>query len=291
MRLTSGESELLSALRAVAFDLSQTVATILQHSEGILLGGSDTDERGGLDPEAVTAAEYLAAVRKAVPSRQSTFLELNRVHETERDAVRERVAAIVLRAWASASRTGPSARPDVLSIVAEVLANPNEPQTHEIARYAVVLSLRLEYGITYESATIGQLRRAYDIMRPEGRRPPTRKDTRLINATGLLQDLLCLDGWMVRCYPPAERQRYYEHLRQSKLGVMADGRATWDRAFLHSAGKLPEFGQLLNRIFGQPTAVPGLDFVTGGLLVPVSDGASRGLVTLIAGPRGVARPR
>lgn len=210
-------------------------------------------------------------------------------------AMESRLARLVLVAWTQTVRTGSQLRPDILKITAQFLANPEIPHTYHVSRFSLILALRAFYDIKFDNDAVEQLRSAYDRLRGRSSTPSRfRHHKRSDRFDNLLLDVLCMEGWVQRRLSPDNLAPYYQAFCELPFGITPErqrvfaDRQNWPRL----SGSLPEFGVVLNAVFSHPTTVPGLDFVTGGLLPAVpssSDGCDGGLVTLIAGAPGTGK--
>ncbi|MDB4909135.1 MAG: hypothetical protein JWO05_3919 [Gemmatimonadetes bacterium] len=206
-----------------------------------------------------------------------------------------RLARVVAEAWRNSSLS-PTSRPDVLGIACSFLANPAGYHSFEVARFAVVLALRARYGIEYSPSVVESFRRSYDALRLRHVGSRARILKRASNIDFFLIDLLCMDGRMRRRHSVASLARYYQSFRDAPFGI-GDRRpvalASEDDAPV-LVGTMPDFGTIINEAFGQPTGIPGIDSVMGGLLSPVMNPddvghgpmSRGGLITLISGAPG-----
>lgn len=205
----------------------------------------------------------------------------------------DRLASLVFNAWRE-QVDAPTSRPDILSIVCDFLANPDEPHTYDVVRFAVVLALRSQYRVQYTPEAVEDLRKSYDTLRARHSGKRLRVLKRAASIDYFLIDILCLDGRMRRRFSHAGVARYYGAFRSGHLGI-ENGRPLLlegDEDSPRLVGEMPDFGTVVNAAFTQPTAIPGLDEVTGGLLGPVNSTSAGGLeppngvVTLIGGVPG-----
>ncbi|HXJ22002.1 MAG TPA: hypothetical protein VMT03_17400 [Polyangia bacterium] len=206
------------------------------------------------------------------------------------DRFEERLARIVIRTWTE-EVTSRGRRPDVLSLACELLSNPELPFTRDSTRFCIVLALRAYYVVDYSTSTLQELRKAYDDLRRRWSGQKLRQRKGDLRHENLILDILCMDGKVIRSLTGSNLRSYYQGFQEYPFGI-ARGHRTFseEQDWPQLRGELSDFSALLNALFTQPTSVPGLDEVTGGLLAAVPDpqkpNRSRGLVTLLTGPAG-----
>lgn len=189
-----------------------------------------------------------------------------------------------------------SHRPDVLALTCALLANYEHPYTLSLIEYAISVALQSLYDVRYDATSLAALRRAYDdlVTRRAQQSWRIRKEGAGAGAEAFLIDLLCLHGFVYRGATGPNLPAYYHGFDDPRrpFGVDTTARLRWfdpgtDWPQLH--GELPAFSTLLGLAFNQPTCIPGIDEVTGGLLpmmAGVPGSAAGGVITLLAGPPG-----
>lgn len=292
---------LVAKLVDCARDTSQSVAALLHSCERILEGGlcepgdyrstaDDTSPQKLLSLVGDQWREIPTGVHRLMPSAEQASKEFS---DWEL-----RLARLVLRAWTEtemARHRGRMIRPNVLTITCQFLANPELPHTYTLARFSIILALRSLYGVSYTSDSLTELRRSYDLLRDHlaPARPRASKPA-FNNHTRFLLDLLWFEGYIHRYFSWEQAARYYDTFARHSFGVVtrAGGSPAGGGESSSLVGKFPEFGILINTAFSQPTTIPGLDDVTGGLLASIPDPDAPlhgGLVTLIAGSPGTGK--
>lgn len=277
---------------------SSITALWLKACEAMLFGGLRTSPEKALDPKRLPAEDILARLHSALCSEINlASLPSPKVSLEENDPSLKRLGRIILSSWTEVVRSGSARRPDVLAITCQYLANPDAPHTLDVVRFVISLTLRSLYGVPYSNDALRDLRKAYDDLRSRFRRTQRRRITKSSNQyENLIIDVLCMHGWISRSLTPAENLfAHYDGFQKYPLGVTperhrryAEGAGS-DVRWPELSGEMPDFGTIVNLLYTQPTAVRGLDDVTGGLIssVPGPDAAWRGgLVNLIAGPPG-----
>lgn len=260
---------LLQALVRRAEERAVAVAATLRAAERVFQNGIDV-QGTPLHPFDENVDDRLVFGRDDVWRQPTKWDMLAPARDTTADL---RVARLVRHAWYAKATSKKEERPDVLSLTCDALANPDEPHTAEVARFAVVLSLRAAYHIDSAPATIRKLRACYDDLarrlhdskgRPRVVRPASTVDDFLV-------DLLCIDGWLTRRFSDESIEPYYQRFLDAPLGVGALGQEKDPsaREMPKVQGSLPEFGDVINLAYSQPTGIPGLDSVLGGLVGPV----------------------
>jgi hypothetical protein len=203
-----------------------------------------------------------------------------------------RLAAMTLQAWPTTpARSG--RRPDILAMTSALLANPSQAHTFPIVRYALVLALRSLYGIENERESLEALRSAYEQfsqrMSEQQRRRVTRHGR---GADSFLIDIVALEGHAYRALLGENFTAYCAEFKTRPFGVNAKTRQRHfasTQAWPEIHGRQPDFSTILSLAFNQPTGVPGLDDVVGGLMpaMATAQGFSPGgVITLLAGPPG-----
>lgn len=201
-----------------------------------------------------------------------------------------RLLAMLKSTW---RRGDPRRRPDVLDVTARLLASPERPESLNVARFAVILALRALYGVRHEAEALRLLRASHDELRRRYQQHARRE--RRPNANGpnveqLTLDVLGMGGHVRRSMSLAARREYYAAFERFPLGVDPRTRARivgTEQAQLK--GDASDFPTLVNLLFAQPTCIPGLDAVLGGMLPTLREdgvGKGGGQVTLVAGPAG-----
>jgi len=274
---------------------SRAIASTLLHCETILEGGRLPASRPRRNADEVPPEQLLSSLGsewRDGPSGLRVVSQQDHAFAADIEEQELRLARLVLRSWSATVSTRRLTRPDILALTCEFLANPLLTHTYSVTRFSTVLALRSLYGVSYDNESLVSLRGAYDLLR--GRfaatpRPRQQKDS--TPHDNLLLDLLCLEGWVNRRLSEQNLRIYYEAFQNFSFGIRPDrrrgfsGEEPWPRL----TGNLPDFGILLNVAFGQPTAIPGLDEVTGGLLPAITNPnqtSTGGLITLVAGPPG-----
>ena len=201
------------------------------------------------------------------------------------------------------SRQAGALAPDLLGLTIRSLASPELPHTADVARFAVMLSLRARYSVRYLASTTVLLRAAYDSVR-------RRLDDSQRTVTSLecfLMDVLCCEGWARRggnTTSLEDRQEYYRSFTEHAFGIDNGGlpqSVIGRRRAEFLANDPPDFGEVLNIMFAKPTAIPGMDVAMGGLLTPLGHSAAvtnaaetetnvgQGHVTLLSGTPGAGK--
>lgn len=298
-----GAAPVVQTLIGAAVSFSRAVSSFLARCEQVLELGDNTRQVALEDLDAVSLLEALRAGggtrarwRDAIESALDEMPDLlvgSPRTKGRRAAVaskwERRLARLALHAWREQVRPLVARRPDVLALTCALLTNPAAPHTHDVVRASVVMLLRSLYGIGRDTESLQALRDTHSSLSRRLRQQKRRvlKDERGVEP--FLLDLLAMEGWINRAATGEHLSAYYEGFDRAYLGVedrlRAFGPGTWPE--IH--GPLPDFPSLLSLAFGQPTAVRGLDEVTGGLMIAVADPAessSRGVVTLFTGPPG-----
>ena len=290
---------LVGALVHQAQDLSKTVAEFLRLVEPHLVKG--------VIPQKLRSPDRLISalgdawressgrpITRLREMRAAKFWEISSEPERSRavvDRFERRLAGLVIHAWSEVGGRG-ARRPDVLGLTCQLMANPDAPHTYEVARFAVILALRALYNVQYGIETLHELRRCYTDLQSRFENLRRRDHRHPKPAMSLLMDLLSMEGWIVRSFGDQRPLGYYQAFLDHPLGVTSERVRDFGPGDLPQiTGTLPDFGSLLNLAFSQPAGVPGLDEVTGGLMLTMArpDQTSPrpgSLVSLIAGPPG-----
>lgn len=210
----------------------------------------------------------------------------------ETNELEHRLARLVLVEWNRLHTSDPtSPHPDVLALTLQFLTSPESPHTYYVSRYCLILTLRSLYEISLDFSSIQSLRQAYDRLRGRIAAKSTSASEAGDRFEELILDICHLEGWLHRLLSKAKAERYYRSFLSSPLGVTSGLRKRVSNVFAPAIPdrEIPEFGAILSVLFAHPTAVSGLDLITGGILpaVPASENGPRGaLVNLLAGPPG-----
>ena len=141
----------LQALVQAAKHRSARVAFWIEQGEQLLSEGAEAS--GLLVPENSLAQIYLRGAADA----QGQF-----PGESHADSMR--LIALTFDAVVTSRQAGALA-PDLLGLTIRSLASPELPHTADVARFAVMLSLRARYSVRYLASTTVLLRAAYDSVR------------------------------------------------------------------------------------------------------------------------------
>ena len=282
----------LPDLIARARVMASQIARLCHKAEHVLQNGIlVTDKQRWLDPSSVTVENFLAAIRIVGQREHDQLGSHGNDRELESQADQpSRLARILLGAWAETATTT-ARRPDVLRLLCLVLARPEVSYTYEVSRFAVMLALRARYQITYSNDSLKQLSTAYEHLVHSFLHQQRRRQTKTNNYLSFLADILCLEQWAVRAFSPDNLIMYYRDFSTHDFGVSERliRESAQPAPELHLTGDMPDYASLINIAFTQPSLVPGLDDVTGGMLATVhepDDTLPGGLVTLVAGPPG-----
>lgn len=290
------QSPTLNVLSRRAIDLGAVLGRLNREAESVLRFGIHATNP--LDPAQVSVETFLAALptgadrasfRHILPEWQ--LREKKAAFDERLDQYRLRLGRLLLRAWSEIATTT-ARRPDIGQLLCVGLSSPESPLTYEVARFVIVMVLRSRYRIPYTTTSLRKLSDAYEHLTFTFRHQQRRRQSKTDEYESFLVDLLCLQGWAVRAASPGNLLKYYEDFGKYALGVADDGlRETLQPApELFLTAQMPDFATLVNIAFAQPTLVPGLDDVIGGLIACIPDSANSalpgGLVTLVAGPPG-----
>ena len=288
---TPQPANLTSAIILAAVPMARSVATFLENSE-FLWGGGRTQRL------AMTSTELLQAVSKwrdGDYNIESALREQRHIEwrDLPGDAARleKRLASLTLQQARDARRAS-GRRPDVLSLTCALLANHEAPWTHALVTYAMSLAVQSLYGVTNDEPA---LRRLWDAYCSLAARIGLQQRRRVMKKTPgeepFLLDLLCMHGYLYRSVSGDNLSAYYAGFLKTPLGVDRKMRmrqfspGEWPEVH----GKEPDFPTVLGLAFNQPTCIPGIDEVTGGLMPTVASEQGfqpGGVITLLAGPPG-----
>jgi KaiC/GvpD/RAD55 family RecA-like ATPase len=212
--------------------------------------------------------------------------------QTEYELVLHRLARLLTRAWDDGASRRIASRPDALRIACECLAKPTIPSSFRVSTFIATQELRRRYAISFDPPTQRQLEKSFQRLRVGKIRSGRGRPLIAQSPTDhFILDILCLGGWYARSGTVDALRGYYNDFAHARFGV--DGQSRMRLSYTHPEActlpirRSPTFSELTTFIFGQPTGVSGLDFVTGGILAPFAgEEAQTGLVTLIAGPPG-----
>jgi KaiC/GvpD/RAD55 family RecA-like ATPase len=221
------------------------------------------------------------------------------------DAFRRRLARVSAMSWLRHVRRKAGSRPDILGLTCRILANPAEPESYSLIRFAVVLALRSLYDLPYTNLVLDELRQRYDELRERFYGQQARRQkTNPPRAESFLLDLLFLERWVRRTLKGGNLRAYYRSFIEYPFGIDEGGRRVFtssEKKLPQLYGDLPDFPSLVNLSFSQPFALPGLDEVTGGLIPSITESTDNadsgekkandrdaigGLVSLVVGEAG-----
>lgn len=251
-----------------------------------------------MDPLTTPPGKFIEAASH-IPNdwTESELAALRAVDRSKGEAGLYRLSRLIAIEWATETRKSGPTRPEVLAIVCGFLANPDEPHTFDVARFAVTAALRRHYGISYTAESLVAFKQSYERVRQHfgnARLPlPFRE---MATEDCLLVDILCMNRFFRRSLSPQCFEEFYQSY-EYPFGIRPDnparGRGAGNDPVL--ALDIPDFSTIINLTFTQPSGIPGLDDITGGLLGPIVEAEkiasgrprlSGGLVTLVAGPPG-----
>ena len=254
-----------------------------------------------------------------VSSQKRTSQKQRQRLEANQDRRRERFARLLRVNRARRHDECEGAFPDPLRMGAAFAANPDEPSTHLLTRAIAVRLLGSAYNVEYDGIVVNGLRRAYEhVANDLSRRPNSPiaiKHSPSLSPQDLhfIIDCLCVGGWCERVATKLETQKAFlkEWIVNPYLfGLKTTGgeRSAYrltDRVKLWTRNPLPSFGEIVRFAFAQPTGLPGLDHILGGLLPtlrlpdrtdaapgvegedsPTQAAAEDTIVTMLAGPPG-----
>lgn len=208
---------------------------------------------------------------------------------------RDRTARLLQNAWRACVRPRLRRRPDPLALTCDSLANPDVPLTRDALRYALVLALRMVYGIEHTTDSIAQLRESHsELSRRFLLQTRRRQKKAYDHFESFIIDIACMEGLAFRSLTPEHLRHYYAAFEKQPFGI-TQGRREFGQAkdWPELFGTLPDFSTLVRLAFAQPTAVTGLDRIMLGMLGAASDSdgnsAQGGLVTLIGGKPGTGK--
>ncbi len=280
---------LLTYLSARITEVSRHLARVLNASERILVGGTSAG------PDALAAEDVSVEQFAELLQSGSLFSWSPPLNDHADQAIRSRLLRLVLNGWHSALAFGPNVRPDVLALTLRALTNPRHPHAQHVVRYCITAKLRQLYGVTNRSEEMEDLRKAHELLKLQiwTRSPSDTSRVEGLNRFAeLLIDLFCMQERVRRHASADVHTAYLSDFETNELGIIASDskrRAHWLRNSIPLPSSAPrDFGSVSNDVFGQPTLVPGLDLVTGGLLAPLpfTNRPSNGLINLVSGPPG-----